>query len=86
MTAIELARMVTTTRTAHLFRPKREGALGYDAREYHVGGNKRGWVLLDLFSASAIVAVYDALNEANRARYATMPPQRAAVVAFKLVK
>lgn len=30
-------------------------------------------VMVDLFSASAIVSVYDALNETNRGRYASLP-------------
>ena len=40
--------------------------------------------MIDLFSASAIIAVYDALNEQNKARYAAMPAGRMGLVAFKL--
>lgn len=43
-------------------------------------------VMVDLFSASAIVAVYDALSEGNRAKFAAMPAPKMAAVAFKLVK
>lgn len=42
--------------------------------------------MVDLFTASAIVAVYDALNETNRAKYAALPIDRMGIVAFKLVK
>lgn len=43
-------------------------------------------LMVDLFSASAIVAVYDALNEANRAKYSALPAGRMASIAFKLAK
>jgi hypothetical protein len=43
-------------------------------------------VMVDLFTASAIVAVYDGLNETNRAKYAAMPVGQMGVVAFRLVK
>lgn len=53
-----------------------------DAKQYA----KIDGVAIDLFSASAIVAVYDALNEENRAKYAAMPVRKMAIVAFKLIK
>lgn len=43
-------------------------------------------VAVDLFSASAIVAVHDACNEANRAKFLALPVQRMAAVAFKCLK
>lgn len=39
---------------------------------------------LDLFSASVMVQVYDALSEANQAKFAAMPLTTAHNVAFKL--
>ena len=39
---------------------------GCQAQRIRVDGRK---VYVDLFSASAMVKVYDALNEANRAKY-----------------
>ena len=41
---------------------------------------------VDLFTASAIVVVYDALNEANRARFVALPLHKMASVAFKFVR
>lgn len=41
---------------------------------------------VDLFSASAIIKVYDALNEKNREHFAAMPAGKMAVIAFKLLK
>lgn len=42
--------------------------------------------MIDLFTASTVVQVYDALNEANRAKFAALPAGRMALVAFKLTK
>jgi len=42
--------------------------------------------MIDLFSASAILSVYDALNDANKAKYAAMPAPKMGLVAFKLLK
>lgn len=41
-------------------------------------------VLVDLFSASIIVQVFDAINDANRAKLATMPVAKVASVCLKL--
>lgn len=41
---------------------------------------------VDLFSASAIVAVYDKLNEENRKRFLGFHVRKMAIVAFKLLK
>jgi hypothetical protein len=83
MDTIKLAERVVETGQAHLWR-YRQGEL--QAREWGTGGRKRGWSLLDLFSAGAIRAVARALNEENRARLASLPPHKAALVCFKLVK
>jgi RadC-like JAB domain len=40
-------------------------------------------ILVDLFSASAVVGVYDALNETNRAKFAAMPLPKMVDLAFK---
>lgn len=85
MTNIEVARKVVAEKQAHLFRERKDATGQYDAKSYD-GGSKRGWVILDGFTASAIVQVHDALNEQNRAKYAAMPIQKMAAVAFKLMK
>jgi len=43
-------------------------------------------IMVDLFSASAIVAVYDALNEENRLKFASLPAGKMGLIAFRLVK
>lgn len=82
MDTITLARRVVAECQCHLYR-YRDGEM--QAREYGAG-KKNGWTALDLFSASAIVQVYDALNETNRAKYGALDPYKAATVAFKLTR
>lgn len=43
-------------------------------------------VLVDSYSASAIVAVHDKLNPENQAKLLAMPVAKVASVAFKLLK
>lgn len=45
---------------------------------------KLDWVILDLFTASAIIAVYESLNQTNRDRMDVLPIRRQAHVAMKL--
>jgi hypothetical protein len=40
---------------------------------------------VDLFTASAIIAIYNGLSEANQVKYAEMPVAKMANVAFKLL-
>ena len=42
-------------------------------------------IMLDLYSASAILKVYDAINEANQAKYRALPVYRMADIAFKVM-
>lgn len=42
-------------------------------------------ITVDLFSANTIVQVHDALNETNRAKFAGLPVDEMAALAFKLV-
>ncbi len=42
--------------------------------------------MIDLFSAGAIVSVYDALSDENKARYAKLSAPKMAAVAFKWLK
>ena len=43
-------------------------------------------IMVDLFSASTIMAVYNAINETNQAKFRNMPVARMASVAFKVMK
>jgi len=42
-------------------------------------------VTVDVQTANLLVTVYDALNEANRARFVALPVERAATAAWRLV-
>ena len=43
-------------------------------------------IMLDLFSASAIIKIYNAINPENQAKYREMPVSKMASIAFKLLK
>lgn len=43
-------------------------------------------VVVDVFSASALIAVYDKLNEKNQATMRGLPVAKACAVALKLIK
>lgn len=49
-------------------------------------GRKRRGVILDSFTASMLVQVYDALNEKNRAMFASFPLTKAVAVGWKAVR
>ena len=100
MKAIDIARKVTEEKTACLFRPKRVTGLAgipelgiaplcikgeYDVKPLFTG-NKRGWILLDLFSASALVAMHDALSLENREKLGRLCLSSQVKLAFRLVK
>lgn len=50
------------------------------------GAKKVGGVMVDMFTASAIVKVYDAINDTNKAKMDKMTVPAMANVAFKLMK
>lgn len=66
MTSIEVIRRAHTE-GAQLFRRREAEGVQYDCKPIFTG-SKRGWILLDSFTASAVMACYNALNEENRAR------------------
>lgn len=43
-------------------------------------------VMVDGFTASVVVQVYDALNDANRAKFSALSAKKMALVALKLTK
>jgi hypothetical protein len=84
MTAIEIAQKVAAEHQALMFRARKDEPGQYDVKELFQG-KKKGWTILDGFTASAIVKVYSALNETNRAKFTTLPLEKMASVAFKLI-
>lgn len=83
MTGLEIATKVVEERTACLFRKKRTGE-GYDCKQYE--GSKRGWSLLDHFSASAVCVVWHNLNEENKKKFEKLSLPKMVAVSFKLIK
>jgi hypothetical protein len=49
-------------------------------------GKKKGWFYLDAFTASTIMACYNALNDENKAKAPRIPITRWAEFAFKHIK
>lgn len=90
MRAIDVARKVASEKQAHLYR-QRDGQepgrpLEYDAKPWGSGRKGRGWILLDGFTASIIVQVYDGANEENRAKLDRLTLTRLAEIALKVSK
>ena len=56
----------------------------YDAKPWP-GGNKRGWFLLDTFTASAVNSVYNAISDTNKAKLNTLSHERIVDICFSLV-
>jgi hypothetical protein len=75
MKASEIAAQVTQTKTAHAMRLRRNQVIEkgkpieYDAQPYFETGKKKGWIILDLFTASMLVKVHAALNEKSRSTW-----------------
>lgn len=84
MTAIDAARIVVKD-GVHLLRQRKDDPLQYDCKPAFTG-KSRGWFYLDAFSASAIIQVYDALNETNRAKFERMRIDRMVGLAFRFCK
>lgn len=71
----------------HRFKPDGAGILAA-CRTIKTEGSyaKINGVMVDTFTASAIVAVHDALNEENRAKLLALPLQKIASICFRLLK
>jgi hypothetical protein len=61
----------------------RDIVAGHQAQRIRIDGRK---VLIDAFTASACVQVYDALNEPNRARLMALPWLQMVSVVWKVLK
>lgn len=65
----------TVTEGAQLIRVRERNpetkVIEYDCKPIFTG-SKRGWTMLDSFTAGAIMAVYNALNETNRPKLDTI--------------
>lgn len=74
---VDAARWIVDHRTARRIVPETGEMVPTD---------KRGGIALDLFSASAMIRVYDALSTSNRDKFAHMDLRAAHDVTFKLLE
>lgn len=73
MNIYEVAKQAVNESSAQKIRPTKDRQFEYDVQPEMFSGNNRGWTLLDLFTASVIVQIYEALNETNRQKYINLP-------------
>ncbi len=84
MNAVEVCKFAAENGIS-MIRARKDGN-GYDVREAFMG-KKKGWILLDGFSASAVSKVYDAIEKPeNREKFAKLPIMKAISIAFQFVK
>lgn len=83
MTFIELAQKVLADHQALSFKVNEDNTVS--VKEYYDAKGK-GWVMLDATTASAVMAIYNGLNEVNKAKFLTLHPLKIVDVCWKLVK
>ena len=82
MTIYEIAKRAIAEGTAQSLR-HREGDQ-YDCKADHFEGHNRGWILLDTFTASAIVQIYEAVKPEYQALYMALPLPKLIDLTWKL--
>ena len=88
MVISKIAEQVVNEKGAVLLRPRDPWVKGqvkhYDMKPLFTG-NKRHWIMLDIMTASALNACYQALSEPNQAKWDTIPLARLVNFAWKHV-
>ena len=73
MTVSTIIKQVVGGKGALLIRDRKEEHVKGSAWQYDVKpnwtGNKKRWVYIDLFTASAMLTVFNALGDENKAKY-----------------
>ncbi len=73
MEASRIIKEIVETKGCVLIRPRKEDHIKATPWQYDVKepfqGNKKGWTLLDLFTASAMLKVYEALKDENKTKF-----------------
>ena len=82
MTIYEIAKR-TQEHGAQKFR-HREGNQ-YDCQTDMWMGNNRHWVLMDAFTGSAIVQIYESIKPENQVKYMSLPLNKLIDLTWKLV-
>lgn len=87
MTLSVLTEKIVTEHGAMLIRFRERDSVGdiqYDTKPTFTG-SKRGWTLFDSFTASAVQAVYKAVNPANQAKFNRIPLAKLLPLVWKSV-
>ncbi len=85
MDVIEACKKVSTEGVQLLrLREIKDKVPQYDVKPAFTG-KRRGWFYLDAFTASAILAVYNAISEENKVKAPRLPIDKFASFAFKHV-
>ena len=73
MVTSQIIKQVVDTKGCVLIRPRKEDHVKGNPWQYDIKepfqGNKKGWTLVDLFTASAMVKVYDTLKDENKGKF-----------------
>jgi hypothetical protein len=81
MEAITVFKTVLETKTAHLVRVRKNETKVYDIKEAFTG-NKRGWIYVDVFTASAVMQLHAKLDETVKAKYENLSLMRIVDIAW----
>jgi hypothetical protein len=86
MTVYECCKFAITNQSAILIRHKDNYA---DGNQYDVKcwgqGNKHNWQFIDMFTAQAIITLYESLSGINQIKYMTLPLTKLVNVTWKMV-
>ena len=73
MITSQIIKQVVETKGCVLIRPRKEDHVKGNPWQYDIKepfqGNKKGWTLVDLFTASAMLKVYEALKDENKGKF-----------------
>lgn len=83
MTIYEIAKRAVDTGSAQKIRYRKGNQ--YDCQDGIWTGNNRHWALLDHFTASAIVHIYENLKPENQTKYINLPLGRLLDVTWRIV-
>lgn len=83
MTLYEACQQVVKNSSAVLIRPVKGEKDSYSVKSFE--GKKRGWLLIDTWSASCYTKVYDTINETTKEKLVALTPTKQFTIAFKVI-
>lgn len=81
MKALEVLKTIVDESSCKLIKAQRGNPEEYDVQIYE--GKKRGWVLVDLYSASVALSVYNCLSDTNKEKFEKMSILGMVDISFK---